>query len=168
MLFSSILLRPFSSNAIDDAVHHERVIGQGDHVLLVLWKSCQKSKRAVIAGVGHKQLHLTSMRKPFVSFVYVHTEQVSRPYAMHSLRDLVLAVCRILYAYQAVCSCNLRMCDSREYYRRVSYWETGTFYWMNMLRCCVVKISSVAPVETCLLRWCLVLGRFQWDTPAII
>ena len=36
--------------------------------------------------------------------------------------------------------------------RVVSYWETGAFVWMDTLRWCDVRMSSVTPVESCLLR----------------
>ena len=32
------------------------------------------------------------------------------------------------------------------------YWEQGAFVWMDALRWCAVRMLSVTPVESCLLR----------------
>ena len=36
--------------------------------------------------------------------------------------------------------------------RLVPYWEQGAFVWMDALKWCAVRMLSVTPVESCLLR----------------
>ena len=77
---------------------------------------------------------------------------------------IVLAICLISSMFMS----STEVWLTYECCRTVPYREMGAFLWVHTLRWCAVRMSSVTPVESCLLRWCMVLGRSRWDTPGII